>query len=521
MRGWPKSFAIMRPRGPEVPDKGCGRSAIMVGDGAKGDGMKPMSRRRFLGVSAGAAAGALAGAKGGRAQRSRRPNIVYVFSDQHRRAAMGFLNEDPVITPNFDRFAGGGLHFSNAVSNRPVCSPHRAMLMTGKYPATNNVPGNCNSVWPQNFLRPEERCLSDVLHDAGYDCGFIGKWHLDVPEGPRTGGWEDGNWDAYTPPGPRRHHFNFWYSYGCMFDYMKPHFWTGDDPEDRPMVVDQWEPEHEADVAIRYIRNRGARMRDGAKPFCLFVAPHPPHPPVYPVPEEYLKLYRDRPARELLNRPNLGTVEGGPDSEKGRKAIRKAEEMAPGYFAMVTSVDHEFGRIMQCLKDEGLEEDTIVIFSADHGEMLGSHGRFAKSVFYEESAGIPLIVRWTGKIAPGVEEMPISVPDHMPTLLGLAGLGAMIPGAVEGTDHSALLLGRSNRRAEAALMWHGERPGGLRTATHLFEMWKDKDGKEGYRLFDRRNDPFEMFDVADQSRGLVKELRAEVERLATRFGVRS
>ena len=485
--------------------------------------MKPMSRRRFMGVAAGAAVGAVVGAKSAGAQRSgrgkktKRPNIVYVFTDQHRRAAMGFLNEDPVVTPNFDRFATEGLHFGNAVSNRPVCSPHRAMLMTGKYPATNNVPGNCNSVWPQNFLRPEERCLSDVLHDAGYDCGFIGKWHLDVPDGPRTGGWQNGNWDGFTPPGRHRHNFNFWYAYGCMFDFMKPHFWIGDDPKDKPTVVHQWEPEHEADVGIKYIRNRGGKMRDAEKPFCLFVAPHPPHPPVYPAPEKYLKIYRDRPARELLNRPNLGMVKDGPDSKKGKKSIAKAEHMVPGYFALVSSVDNEFGRIMKCLKDEGLEEDTIVVFSADHGEMLGSHGRFAKSVFFEESAGIPFIIRWLGKIRPGEDPMPISVPDHMPTLLGLAGLSGMSPAGVEGTDHSGLLLGKSRNRAESALMWNGATPGGLRTASHLFQMWKDRKGKEFYWLYDRRNDPFEMRNVADEKKGLVREMAAEVRRLGRKF----
>ena len=325
-------------------------------------------------VSAGAAVGA----------EKKRPNIVYVFTDQHRRAAMGFMNEDPVITPNFDRFATEGIHFSNAVSNRPLCSPHRAMLMTGKYPATNSVPGNCNSVWPQNYLRESERCLSDVLHDSGYDCGFIGKWHLDVPDGPRTGGWQNGNWDGYTPPGPRRHNFNFWYAYGCMFNFMKPHFWIGDAAKDEKTVVDRWEPEHEADVAIKYIRNRDGKMRDGKKPFCLFVAPHQPHPPFYPVPEKYLRLYKDRPAADLLNRPNLGMGKDGRDSGKGKNTIKEAENVAPGYFSMITSVDEEFGRIMRCLKDEGMEDDTIVVFSADHGEMLGSHGLFGKGAFHEE-----------------------------------------------------------------------------------------------------------------------------------------
>lgn len=127
------------------------------------------------------------------------------------------MNQDPVITPNLDQFASEGIVFTHAVSNSPVCSPYRAMLFSGKYPISNGVVSNCYSATIKNGieLKESERCLSDVLHDAGYNQGYIGKLHLDLPKEehiPYTEGWrgkpgKSTFWDAYTPPGPRRHGF--------------------------------------------------------------------------------------------------------------------------------------------------------------------------------------------------------------------------------------------------------------------------------------------------------------------------
>ena len=133
-----------------------------------------VDRRRFI-TSAGA--GAAARAAAGRAREARAaaagPNLLFVFPDQFRRQAMGFMREDPVVTPNLDRLAGESLVFTNAVSNRPVCSPYRAMLFTGKYPWSNGVTTNCNSGSARHGieLKESERSFSDVLHDAGYGVG--------------------------------------------------------------------------------------------------------------------------------------------------------------------------------------------------------------------------------------------------------------------------------------------------------------------------------------------------------------
>ena len=158
------------------------------------------------------------------------PNLVIVFPDQMRGQTMGFLNEDPVVTPCLDKFAAESLVLTQAVSNYPVCSPFRAMLMTGMYSHSNRVVENCNSnTAPFGCELPESaRCWSDVLKDKGYDLAYIGKWHLDSPhepyidcknnEGPRK-------WNEWCPPS-RRHGFNNWYAYGTYDYHMNPMYWS-------------------------------------------------------------------------------------------------------------------------------------------------------------------------------------------------------------------------------------------------------------------------------------------------------
>src|SRR5690625_4268409 len=195
----------------------------------------------------------------------RQPNILYVFADQWRRQAVGYAEEDPVVTPNIDRFAKESMVFSQAVTCTPLCSPHRASLLTGKYPLSTGVYTNCK-VGADVMLREEETCMSDVLKQAGYQTGYIGKWHLDLPEKNHTDNPESGaeGWDAYTPPGPKRHGFDYWYSYGAWDSHLAPHYWQ-DSPE--KIQVDQWSVEHETDRAIAFIQNRKKEQ-----PFALFVS---------------------------------------------------------------------------------------------------------------------------------------------------------------------------------------------------------------------------------------------------------
>ena len=238
------------------------------------------------------------------------PNLVFVFADQYRPFSLGFLGQDPVITPNLDRFAGESVYLSDAVSTHPVCSPYRAMMLTGKYPVSNHVPYNCYTTASHLDIELQEsdRCISDVLFDCGYSLGYIGKWHLDNPVPPYVDENLHGDnltWNEYCPP-HRRHHFDFWYSYGTDHRHLSPMYWIGNAPKSQRTTFEgEWSPEHETGIAIDYIQNKDKQHREDDKPFALFVSFNPPHTPYHLVPEKYKKLYENMPLEQALYRENI------------------------------------------------------------------------------------------------------------------------------------------------------------------------------------------------------------------------
>lgn len=371
----------------------------------------------------------------------KRPNIIYLFADQWRRQAVGFTGEDPVHTPNIDHFAEESAVFTDAVSTSPLCSPHRASLLTGKYPMGTGVFTNCK-VGADIMLQPSETGVADVLKQGGYQTGYIGKWHLDNPEKNKSESPESGakGWDAFTPPGPKRHGFDYWYSYGAWDEHMAPHYWK-DTPE--KIKVNQWSVEHETDKAIGFIKDRA----EDDDPFALFVSWNPPHSPFDDVPEKYKACYADM---DEDFRKNVITdtymVHTGEDIEGGKQEL---VEKRKNYFAAITGIDENFGRLMEVLKQEGLHDNTIVVLTADHGEMMGSHGLMAKHVWYEESIGVPFIIRWPEQIKPMQTDALLSTVDIMPTLLTIAGLE--IPRTVEGEDMTSVLTGSGEGPEKAFL----------------------------------------------------------------------
>ena len=443
------------------------------------------------------------------------PNLVFVFPDQMRGQALGFMGEDPVITPNLDRFAMESLVLTKVVSNYPVCSPYRAMLMTGKYPHANGVLSNCNS-GSAPFgceLRQMDRCWSDVLSDRGYSLGYIGKWHLDAPHKPYVKCENNSDrfaWNEWCPP-PRRHGFDFWYAYGTYDYHLTPMYWRTDSTRDTPVKVNQWGPEHEADLATEYLRNADGKYRDPDKPFALVVAMNPPHTPYRLVPQKYLDKYEGKTYRDLINRPNVNIEGNTPGGKLARTQIKN-------YFAMVTGVDEQFGRILAAIRKEGLDRDTIVVFTSDHGNCLGCHEHATKNVHYEESMRVPFLIRWPSRIKPRRDPLLLSAPDIYPTLLDLMGYAADIPQSVQGISHSALFLtGEGPRPTSQLYMWApmgqpawGRR--GLRTDSYTFVITKSPGTPVKMVLHDNREDPYQLKDVAGDRPEVVKQLTAELER---------
>ena len=438
-----------------------------------------------------------------------KPNLVIVFPDQMRGQALGFLNEDPAVTPRLDQFAKESLVLPQAVSNYPVCSPYRAMLMTGKYPHANRVIANCTSQ-SEAFgceLQESDRCWSDVLKDQGYSLGYIGKWHLDSPREPYIDCYNnkgETKWNDWCAP-RRRHGFDYWYSYGTYDRHMKPMYWATDAGRDEYHFVEQWGPEHEADKAIDYITNKNAKLRKPGQPFALVVSMNPPHTPYDQFPQKYLKPYEGKTDEALLVRPNV-------DKSGRTKMSMHALKNTRNYFANVTGVDDQFGRILDAIDAAGLKDNTIVLFTADHGNCVGSHDQETKNNQFEESMRIPFIMRWPGRITPRQDDLLISVPDVCPTLLDMMGYGDRIPVSIEGRSMADVILTGKGKRPSSQLyikIWydnpaHGRR--GVRTLTHKLVMKIIPDKTMETELYDLKADPYEMKNIAADNPDIVDQM---------------
>lgn len=439
----------------------------------------------------------------------KQPNIVFIFVDQLRNQSLGYNGETNITTPNIDKLAQKGCVFNNALSTAPVCTPYRGMLQTGRYPSKTGL--FINWVDPDTTLT----CLADLFNRGGYETGFIGKWHLNAGFFRRIGmdydeestigeqmkGFSDpDNHSEFVEPGPYRLGYKYWAAYNFHVNFSENCYYYEDEPEKK--FFEPYETDGEVSVAIDFME----KQKGKEKPFMLMIAPHVPHNPWKP--EDVPKKYLDQVKDSLDVRPN---VKGSLIPEE------HLEDWDPRvYYAMVKNIDYNIGRIMDYLNESGLEENTIVVFTSDHGEMLGSQGRVYKMVPYAESVDVPLIFYWKGKVQPGRESNSLYTPiDHMPTMLSLAGI--KVPEFADGQDLSHLILGHQGPEREEALMmqfsshwdycltgapWKEWRA--VKTKQHTYVKWID--GKE--ELYDDMNDPYQMNNLVEN-----KEARDELEML--------
>ena len=337
------------------------------------------------------------------------PNVVFVFADQMRAQSTGYAGNPDVRTPTLDRLAAQGVNCVNAVSGHPVCSPYRASLMTGQYPLTHGV--TINDV----PLETDAPALAEVFAAHGYQTAYIGKWHLyGSPDG------EYGRRRAYIPP-DHRLGFEYWKAFECNHDYMASPYFEDDNPE--PQMWEGYDTLAQTRDGCQYIRDRAS---DDA-PFFLMLSWGTPHNPYDRVPERYRALFEDRP---LSLRPNV------PEDQRDR-----ATETLRGYYAHIAAIDDGVGMLLDTLEACDLADDTIFIFTSDHGDMHQSQGVRRKQVPWDESIRIPLLLRLPEAFgAEGLEiHTPINAPDVMPSLLGLCGLP--IPDTVEGRNYASLIAG--------------------------------------------------------------------------------
>ena len=422
----------------------------------------------------------------------RKPNVIFVFADQWRAQDVGYNGNTVVKTPTLDQFANESVVFSNAVSGCPVCCPYRASLLTGQYPLTHGV------FYNDKPLNPEATTIAKVYKQAGYETGYIGKWHLNGHEP----GEETFEARLKFIPKERRQGFDFWQVLECTHDYNNS-FYYEDSPE--RLQWQEYDAIAQTKSAIGFIREKSK----SEKPFLLMLSWGPPHAPYQTAPEKYRQMFRPE---NIKIRPNV------PDELR-----EKAREDIAGYYAHIAALDDCMKELLGAVKESGIEEKTIVVFTSDHGDMLYSHGHVKKQQPWDESIKVPFLLRYPEKLGTASKqiETPVNTPDIMPTLLGLSGIE--VPGTVEGSDYSKIILGEEKPENEAVLIqcpvpfhqWNysvgGREYRGVRTKR--FTYVRDLNGP--WLLYDNLADPYQMNNLlgTDEYIYIQSDLENQLKRL--------
>jgi arylsulfatase A-like enzyme len=388
-------------------------------------------------VPAGAAAGRFASLVFG-AESARRPNVIYIMSDDHASHALSCYGSRINTTPNLDRIARQGMRFENCFVTNSLCGPSRATLLTGKYSHVNGYTVN------ERQFDGSQATFPKLLQQAGYQTAIVGKWHL-----------------GSDPTG-----FDYWNILPGQGIYLDPQFIEmGVKKQIKGYVTDII-----TDRAIDYLKRC-----DKAKPFCLLYhhkAPHrswvpdPKHAALYenrsiPLPDTFDDDYSNRatPAREQqmtierdLNKTDL--KQDPPSGLSGHELKEwKYQRFIKDYVRVIASVDENVGRLLDHLEESGLAKNTIVIYTSDNGFFLGDHGWFDKRFMYEESLRVPLLVRYPGMIRPGsVSRAFVSNADFAPTFLDYAGVP--VPGDMQGRSLRPILQGREPAGWRKSLYYH-------------------------------------------------------------------
>jgi formylglycine-generating enzyme required for sulfatase activity len=426
-----------------------------------------------------------------------RPNLVFVFSDQQSFDMLGCYGNREIITPHLDALATEGVRFNHCISSQPVCTPYRGMLLTGQHPLRCGAFKNDVRIVPG-----EGRYFGEVLRDAGYRLGYFGKWHL-----------YGGDRNRPIPPGPFRYGFDHdFLSNNCtlLFDAQRAYYW---DERGQKRLYGDWEPYAQTRQAMRFIEENAAR------PFALFLSWHPPHnwPSShggYDAPKELLQLYDPD---KLTLRPNV-------------KDTPRHRQMYQGYMAMCTGLDRALGDLMQQLKAKGLAENTIVVYTSDHGDMLMSHGwPYNKSVPEIESCRVPLLVRWPGGLKPRTSDLLFGTLDFMPTLLALMGIKA--PETCQGRNLADAIRTARDDAVESVPLFHfsGNWRGiYTRRHTYAFDLSDREIGQDAIAagraryacLYDHDADPRELHNLYDapEHRPLRDKLHAQTRAWMKQFG---
>jgi len=444
-------------------------------------------------------------------------NLIYIMADQLGYNHLGYAGSANAKTPHIDRLAAESADLCNAVSGHPVCAPYRASLMTGKYTPSTGMFVN------ELRINPNHRCFAHVLNDAGYDTSYIGKWHLYADQA----GYHYSPSNSFIPPGPDRLGFDGYFAaYNFHHEYYGAAAYYHLDTPDK-VYCDGYEPDVQTDLAIQRLRAHKA----SEKPFALFLSLGTPHDPWdhFNVPGNYLEQFKD--AEFTL--PGNYKPDDDPYADKWGRLNdwqrRELTEWMRVYYAMTANLDDNVGRLLKEVTRLGLDENTIVVFTSDHGEMFGAQGRRAKNIFYDEAVRVPFLFRQPGRIPAGKHsELPLNSPDIMPTLLSL--MGQDVPDTAQGFDYAAAVLGKPPGDVPAGTLMMGTGAVAIFEDGHEWRAWRDArytyaeylaDGSR--YLFDNSSDPLQKNNIIcnqahkDTAASMKQAMNVKMEEIGDRF----
>lgn len=423
-----------------------------------------------------------------------KPNFVFILVDDLGWMDLGCQGSTFYETPNIDRLAGEGMRFTQAYSACPVCSPTRAALLTGKSPARLQFTGHITAInrhrYPEHgriippddrmFIRLEEITIAEALKPAGYVSASIGKWHVgNEPKYWPTRQGFDVNVAGYTHGSPP----SYWYPYKNREKDWNPEIPTLEGGKEGEYLTDRL-----TDEAIDFIRT------NQKNPFLLYLPHYAVHTPLQ-APKDLVEKYEHKL-----------------ETDKSQKNAL--------YAAMIENLDYNVGRVLDCLDELKLNQNTVVIFASDNGGLAGvTHNdplRQGKGYLYEGGLRVPLIVKWPGHIAPGsICDTPVTSDDLYPTLVDMAGKGCISNDIIDGKSILPLLLQKEQWESRD-LFWYyphyspqAKMPGAVvRSGNWKLIRHYDPDRIE---LFNLEKDLGEQTDLGEQMPAKTKELLTKLE----------
>jgi arylsulfatase A-like enzyme len=397
-----------------------------------------------------------------------KPNLLFVFSDEHRACSMPGEPYCDVQAPNLAQLASEGISFANCISSYPLCSPYRAILLTGRWPYQTGMIDNALQ------LRSEEFSLGTAFRQQGYRTGYIGKWHLSP--GDDAG--------EYIPPGPARQGFEDWQ----MWSNTSPHFdqsFTFDPDTGEKIQPKGYNCTLMTDAALRFLDGHAA------EPWMLILSWSPPHPP-----------FGDAPPLEM-NRYDPEALRLRPNVTRQTPGLRRRLQ---GYYGHISALDTEIGRLLRKLEETRQAQHTIVVYTSDHGTMMDSQGFRGKRLPWDESCKVPFLLRYPEVVpANRIADTMISAIDLFPSLCRLAGVP--VPQSCMGSDLSGAMRGDPVPSPESVFLMHIRKDNASRSDTHPAPLFRGvrserytyavaDDGR--WCLYENIEDPYQTRNLIDE-----------------------